>query len=167
MKWMVFAFLFIVSSISFGSTSNKEAWTLFLKHLESGDLNSFHDMSMSHIHCYECLSNTDIEYSQQSEFRATNDNWYSLTYENMIFIAIDDFIANDYQLFFTPSFITTLQNAETHFLERETDKELFLEVLVTTTEPSTVPPIHEGGQTVFQFKKMEKGYYFYGITSIP
>lgn len=167
MRKMLVTFLFLLSSLSFGSDIQDIVWNDFLRHIENNDLTSFRNMSLSKIRCYDCLSNTEVEDKELSKIMNSNDDWHSLIYDKLIFIEIERFIRNDYQLLFTPSFIEILKKAETRYLERVDDNETFIEVLVTTTNPGEVAPNHEGGQTVFQFLKVDEGYRFYGITSIP
>jgi hypothetical protein len=94
-------------------------------------------------------------------------DWYKKLYEEKIFIPIDKFCKQDYPIIFSKMFIKKLQNGKTIYTVDRYNDEIIYEVIVTTTKPGEIAPEHEGGQYAFQFIKINNGYKFWGIDTIP
>lgn len=125
-------------------------WTSFLSDLEAKDKVAFKQSSDKTIHCYDCLENTRSEVQQMNLLRENDSLWYDKIYEDFIYIPIDSFIANDYDILFNQKFIHMLRENETVISNEDKNGVVFAHILVTTTLPTA---FFEGGQHIFSFKK--------------
>ncbi|WP_103865586.1 hypothetical protein [Aquimarina sp. I32.4] len=141
-----------------------QVWKKFLNIIARQDKSGFKTLSNQSIRCYLCLENTIIEQEELDKKRETDPEWYTTLYTKDIYISIDDFIKNDYDLIFNTVFVQILKERKTIFYKREIEEVAHYEVLVTTTEPTLY---HEGGQHSFQFKKIKGEWKFNEIGTIP
>lgn len=125
-------------------------WTSFLSDLEAKDKVAFKHSSDKTIRCYDCLENTPSEVQQMNLLRENDSLWYDKIYEDFIYIPIDSFIANDYDILFNQKFIHILRENETVISNEDKNGAVFAHILVTTTLPTA---FFEGGQHIFSFKK--------------
>ena len=125
-------------------------WTSFLSDLEAKDKVAFKHSSDKTIRCYDCLGNTSSEVQQMNLLRENDSLWYDKIYEDFIYIPIDSFIANDYDILFNQKFIHILRENETVISNEDKNGVAFAHILVTTTLPTA---FFEGGQHIFSFKK--------------
>ncbi|WP_062056300.1 hypothetical protein [Aquimarina longa] len=141
-----------------------QTWDDFLKIISSNDKIKFKEISNTSIRCYLCLENTSSEQEELEILRKTDSLWYDKIYDDKIYIPIDSFIANEFDLIFNSEFVAILKTKTTKFHKREIDGIEYYEILVTTTDPTIT---HEGGQHSFQFKKVSKKWKFNDIGTIP
>lgn len=140
-------------------------WTSFLSKLAAEDKEAFKNTSGETIRCYDCLENTPSEAQQMNFLRENDSLWYDKIYDDLIYIPIDSFIANEYDILFNPKFINILQENETVISSEETNGIIYTHILVTTTLPTA---FFEGGQHMFSFEKTTDGdWKFYEISTIP
>lgn len=144
--------------------NNFTAWNNFLKIVSTQNKESFKDISSSKIRCYLCLENTIEEQKELVTLRNKDSLWYEKLYSDLIFIPIDSFLKNDFDLLFNKKFVETLKNEKTTFSIIEREGVEYCEVLVTTTQPT---PFFEGGQHGFQFKKVDTIWMLTAIYTIP
>lgn len=142
----------------------ESTWSGFLEVVEQKDKNGFRKFSSDTIRCYLCLENTEHERKVLQFLRENDSAWYDKLYDEKIFIPVNKFIEEDFDLFFTDEFVDILKNNETIYSQREIDAADVYEVLVTTTEPTLD---HEGGQHTFQFRKINGGYKLVEISTVP
>ena len=121
-------------------------WTSFLSDLKAEDKEAFKNSSAETVRCYDCLENTPSEAHQISILRELDSLWYVKIYEDLIYIPIDSFIANDYDILFNPQFISILQQNETIYLSEQKEGVTYAHILVTTRPPTA---FFEGGQHSF------------------
>lgn len=164
-------FLFVVSIVcAQQKTENvslkemKQVWATFLSTLKTKDTLQFKQLSASKIRCYSCLENTPEEEKELTTFRDTEEDWYSALYTTKIYIPVDIFIAEDYNLIFTHNFIVLLVKSETIYVNHAIEAVNYIEVLVTTTKPTK---FHEGGQHTFRFVKQNKIWVLDELSTIP
>ncbi|WP_108866284.1 hypothetical protein [Aquimarina aquimarini] len=141
-----------------------QVWKKFLNIIAIQDKSGFKTLSNQSIRCYLCLENTIIEQEELNKKRETDSDWYTTLYTKDIYIPIDDFIENDYDLIFNEEFVQILKERKAVFYKREIEGIAHYEVLVTTTAPVFN---HEGGQHSFQFKKIKGEWKFNEIGTIP
>lgn len=127
-------------------------WASFLSDLTTEDKEAFKNTSGETIRCYDCLEKTPSEAQQMNLLRENDSLWYSKIYEDLIYIPIDSFIANDYDILFNPKFVKILQENETIISSEETKGVTYAHILVTTTLPTA---FFEGAQHIFSFVKNE------------
>lgn len=127
-------------------------WASFLSDLTTEDKEAFKDASAETIRCYDCLENTPSEVQHMNLLRENDSLWYSKIYDDLIYIPIDSFIANDYDILFNPNFINILKENETIISSEETNGVTYAHILVTTTLPTA---FFEGAQHIFSFVKNE------------
>ena len=139
-------------------------WITFLNHLETNDKVAFKKASGKTIYCYDCLENTPAEMEKMNLMRDTDSLWYDKIYENLVYIPIDSFILNDYDIFFNPKFVQLLKENETLFRYNEESGIERLHIYVTTTPPTA---FFEGGQHSFSFTKMNDEWKFTETSTIP
>ncbi|WP_291963624.1 hypothetical protein [Maribacter sp.] len=140
-------------------------WTSFLSDLEAKDKVAFKHSSEKTIRCYDCLENTPSEVQQMNLLRENDALWYDKIYEDFIYIPIDSFIANDYDILFSQKFIHILRENETIILNEDKNGVAFAHILVTTTLPTA---FFEGGQHIFSFRKHEEGVWKLNeISTVP
>lgn len=165
-RFVLILLLFIGCKDIKKSSVNKEfpAWNIFLEKVSSKNKQQFKEISNSKIRCYLCLENTASERKKLDNFRDTDSLWHKKLYDDLIYIPIDSFLQNDFDLFFTKQFVEVLKKGKTVFSKVKRDGFEYCEVLVTTTEPTAS---FEGGQHAFQFKKIEGIWKFNGISTIP
>ncbi|WP_282133055.1 hypothetical protein [Cellulophaga baltica] len=142
----------------------KKTWNSFLKAIEKKERRSFKDLSKSIIRCYPCLENTPEEQAYIAQLHETDTLWYDTIYEDLIYVPVDTFISQDFDLFFNPGFVTLLKERETTFYKQDLEGVSYWEILVTTTEPTF---FHEGGQHHFRFEKCADGWKLNEIGTIP
>lgn len=166
-------FLFLILIVLYsckkdkGQSEIEKTWSGFLEVLEQKDKNGFRNFSGDTIRCYLCLENTEHERKVLEFLRENDSAWYDKIYDEKIFIPINKFIEEDFDLFSDEKFVEILKNGETVFSKRELDEDdpSAYEVLVTTTEPNIFG--HEGGQHTFQFRKINEGYKLAEISTVP
>lgn len=141
-----------------------ETWEDFLDILEKKDKDKFKIISSKNIHCYICLENTSDEQIQLETKRNNDPDWYNKIYSDEIYIPIDRFLTEDFDLIFNAKFVLIISSNETSFHKREMDGIDYYEVLVVTTEASLE---HDGGQHNFQFIKENGKWLFNEIGTIP
>lgn len=141
-----------------------KTWNNFLNVLDPNKKKDFKELSDKKIRCYLCLENTITEQNEIAFLRDNDSLWYDKIYDDLIYIPIDNFVENDFDLIFNSVFVKTLKEKKTIFNERIIDGIEYYEVLVTTTEPTLN---HEGGQHSFQFKKIDGKWKFNEIETIP
>lgn len=140
-------------------------WTSFLSNLEAKDKVAFKHSSDKTIRCYDCLENTPSEVQQMNLLRENDALWYDKIYDDFIYIPIDSFIANDYDILFDQKFIHLLRENETVILNEDKNGVAFVHILVTTTLPTAY---FEGGQHIFSFRKHEEGVWKLNeISTVP
>lgn len=140
-------------------------WTSFLSDLEAKDKVAFKHSSEKTIRCYDCLENTPSEVQQMNLLRENDALWYDKIYEDFIYIPIDSFIANDYDILFNQKFIHILKENETVIANENKNGVAFAHILVTTTLPTA---FFEGGQHIFSFRKHEDGVWKLNeISTVP
>ncbi|WP_165748515.1 hypothetical protein [Cellulophaga sp. Z1A5H] len=142
----------------------KKTWNSFLKAVEKKERRTFKGLSKTKIRCYPCLENTTEEQAYIAQLQETDTLWYDTIYEDLIYVPIDRFIAQDFDLFFNPDFVKLLKERETIFYKQDLDGVFYWEILVTTTEPTL---FHEGGQHHFRFEKCDDGWKLNEIGTIP
>uniref|UniRef100_UPI0025BDAA57 hypothetical protein n=1 Tax=Maribacter sp. TaxID=1897614 RepID=UPI0025BDAA57 len=82
-----------------------------------------------------------------------------------IYIPIDSFIANDYDILFNQKFIHILRENETVISNEDKNGVDFAHILVTTTLPTA---FFEGRQHIFSFRKHEEGVWKLNeISTVP
>ena len=171
MKYLVVVLIvsYSIASQSYAEEHEKikKTWATFLNTVKHGNCTDFEKISYKQIRCYGCLENTEAEYRWLSNLRETNDKWYEILYDDKIFITPKQFCRDDLKIMFSDSFLNILKTAKTsyHYVEREGSK--LYEVLVITTKPGEVHPMHEGGQHAFQFRLTDQGYKFSELSTIP
>lgn len=169
---MKIKFLFIFLTLIAFSSCKKDkkqseienTWSGFLDVVEQKDKNGFRNFSGDTIRCYLCLENTEHEQKVLEFLRENDSAWYDKLYDEKIFIPVNKFIEEDFDLFFNKEFVDILKKGETIYFQREIDTSDIYEVLVTTTEPTLT---HEGGQHTFQFRKINGGYKLVEISTVP
>lgn len=139
-------------------------WQEFLEVVEKKGTAEFYMLSNTTIRCYSCLENTEHERKVLEYLRDNDTTWYDKLYDEKIYIPIDKFIEEDFNLIFDDGFIEILKTGETIFSKREIDSVEAYEVLVTTTKPTLG---HEGGQHAFQFRKEKEEFKLFEISTIP
>jgi len=127
-------------------------WASFLSDLSAEDKEAFKKASGETIRCYDCLENTPSEVQYMNLLRENDSLWHSKIYEDLIYIPIDSFIDNDYDILFNPTFTNILQENETIFSSEETNGITYAHILVTTTLPTA---FFDGAQHIFSFVKNE------------
>ncbi len=142
----------------------EKTWVEFLTIVQEKDKTAFKEISSDRIRCYLCLENTLAEQKELESKRESDPNWYDQLYDKDIYIPIDRFVKEDFDLIFSSEFVSILKEKKTIFYKREDRKTEVYEVLVTTTEPSAE---HEGGQHNFQFIKKKGGWKLSEIGTIP
>lgn len=144
----------------------ESTWSGFLDVVEQKDKNGFRNFSGDTIRCYLCLENTEHEQKVLEFLRENDSAWYDKLYDEKIFIPINKFLEEDFDLIFTDEFVDILKKSETIYSQREIDTaDVYVyEVLVTTTEPTLT---HEGGQHTFQFRKINETYKLTEISTVP
>ncbi|MEP0214258.1 MAG: hypothetical protein ABJD66_13630 [Cellulophaga sp.] len=142
----------------------KQVWTTFLSALKTKDTVKFKRLSASKIRCYACLENTPEKEKELTTFRDTEEDWYTALYTTKIYIPVDLFIAEDYNLIFTHNFVGLLVESETIYVNHAIDGVNYIEVLVTTTKPTK---FHEGGQHTFRFVKQNNTWLLDDLSTIP
>lgn len=75
-----------------------EAWQQFLSAITTNDKAMLTKLSTSTIKCYDCIENTDKEKKAMNQMRAKDFTWYERIYDDMIYVPILDFIAEDFDL---------------------------------------------------------------------
>lgn len=143
------------------------AWKIFLKAVSTNDIRKIKSLSVEKIRCLACLDNTEEEDKEMGKFMMTEPDWYEKLYKEKIFILINKFCKQDYPIIFSKKFIKELQNSKPTYIVEYFNDEKIYEVLITTTKPDKIAPGHEGGQHIFQFIKINNGYKFWGIDTIP
>lgn len=128
-----------------------QTWNSFLNSLSTNNKKAFIELSNNQIRCYDCLENTLIEEKELENMRESDSLGYDKIYDSLIYVPINDFVKNDFDLIFNPEFVKILKEKKTTFHKNTIDNVEYYEVLVTTTEPTLD---HEGGQHSFQFKKV-------------
>ncbi len=173
MKYIL-SIILIAFGLSFNSSYADERddklekiWKNFLEIVSNKNCDSFIRASLEKIYCYMCLENTDEEYRELNEFRKTEVNWYRKLYEEKIYLSSKRFCQDDLEIIFNKKFLYILESSETKFMENEMNGKKYVEVLVTTTRPGEVAPMHEGGQHHFRFRKIGDLYKFGEISTIP
>ena len=167
----LFALLLIISFFSC-KPEKKESdnevhamWTSFLSNLDAQDKVAFKNASGEAIRCYDCLENTPSERQKMNILRGKDSLWYKKMYETLIYIPIDSFTANDYDILFNPQFVNILQENETKIIRDETNDITYAHILVTTTLPTLN---FEGAQHSFSFVKGNDGQWKLNeINTIP
>jgi len=140
-------------------------WASFLSDLTVEDKEAFKEASVETIRCYDCLENTPSEVQHMNLLRENDSLWYSKIYDDLIYIPIDTFIANDYDILFNSNFINILKENETIISSEETNGVTYAHILVTTTLPTA---FFEGAQHIFSFVKNEDDVWkLNGIGTIP
>lgn len=163
-------FFLIISYTSKAQTSEqsekeiKAVWYTFLDAVSSKDFAIFKKLSNKKIRCYNCPENTEAEREKIYTLRKTDTLWYDKLYNDLIYIPVDHFIENDFEIIFTPSFIKKLKEKKTLYHQNSIDGVDYYEVFVTTLEPKND---HDGGQHNFQFKKVNGKWVFNEIGTIP
>lgn len=142
----------------------EETWKEFLILVQNKDKTAFKEMSNITIRCYLCLENTLAEQKELESKRESDPNWYDKLYDEDIYIPIDRFVKEDFDLIFNSEFVSILKEKKTVFFKNENEGTELYEVLVTTTEPSID---HEGGQHNFQFIKKNGKWKLNEIGTIP
>lgn len=144
----------------------ENTWSGFIDVVEQKDKNGFRNFSDDTIRCYLCLENTEHELKVLEFLRENDSAWYDKLYDEKIFIPVNKFIEEDFDLFFNEEFVKILKKGKTIFSKREFDEvdPNAYEVLVTTTEPTLT---HEGGQHTFQFRKINGDYKLTEISTVP
>ena len=127
-------------------------WASFLSDLTTEDKEAFKEASAETIRCFDCLENTPSEVQHMNLLRENDSLWYSKIYDDLIYIPIDSFIANDYDILFNTTFINVLQENETVISSEKTNGVTYAHILVTTTLPTA---FFEGAQHIFSFVKNE------------
>jgi hypothetical protein len=145
-------------------TEIKKTWNSFLNAVEKKDRRAFNVLSNIKIRCYPCLENTKEEQDYIAHLQETDTLWYDKIYNDLIFIPIDSFMTQDFDLFFNPDFVTLLKERETTFYKNDEDGIFYWEILVTTTAPTL---FHEGGQHHFRFEKCDEKWKLNEIGTIP
>ncbi|WFO17399.1 hypothetical protein M601_006805 [Cellulophaga baltica 4] len=87
---------------------------------------SFKDLSKSKIRCYPCLENTPEEQAYIAQLHETDTLWYDTIYEDLIYVPVDTFISQDFDLFFNPGFVTLLKRKRNYFLQTRLGGRLLL-----------------------------------------
>lgn len=141
-----------------------QTWDNFLNVIESNNRKDFKELSNEKIKCYLCLENTNTEEKEIRILRENDSLWYNKIYDDLIYIAIDSFVKQDFDLIFNPEFVKILKENETKFHKRFIEGIEYYEILVSTTEPILG---YEGGQYNFQFKKINGEWKFNEIGTIP
>lgn len=142
----------------------KTIWNQFLEVIASKDLKTFKQLSDNKIHCINCLGNTEIENEKINTLMKTDTSWYDKMYNELVYIPVDHFIENDFDIIFTPSFIKKLKEKKTIFFERTIDDILYFEVFVSTFYSKE---LRIGRQDYFRFKKVKNKWVFNGMGTIP
>lgn len=165
---LLFIFLTLIVFSSCKKDTKKSeienTWSGFLDVVEQKDKNGFRNFSDDTIRCYLCLKNTEHEQKVLEFLRENDSAWYDKLYDEKIFIPVNKFIEEDFDLFFNEEFVDILKKGETIYSQREIDTADVYEVLVTTTEPTLT---HEGGQHTFQFRKINNNYKLTEISAVP
>ncbi|SIQ89574.1 hypothetical protein [Maribacter ulvicola] len=173
MKLTLNVFVILLTITSFSCKQEKQLpnnevskmWSQFLRDLEINDKVAFKKASGETIRCYDCLENTPSEMKKMSLLRENDALYYNKIYDNLIYIPIDSFIANDYDILFNPQFINILQENETIIVREVTEGKTYAHILVTTTLPTA---FFEGGQHNFSFIKIKDGQWRLNeISTIP
>lgn len=139
-----------------------KVWQTFISAVNKGNKDKFREISASTIKCFDCLENTESEGVALTQMKMDDENWYERIYSEQIFVPIDKFMVQDYDLIFTPAFVKILENKPpSYFLTNNNEN---LEVVVTTVEPSAE---FEGMQHVFHFRKEEGAWKFAELSTIP
>jgi len=141
-----------------------ETWRQLLSAIESNDRAKFKALSGTTIKCYDCLENTVEEKTATTQMRATDSTWYERIYDDIIYVPIDDFITDDFDLIFTAEFVKILKEKEPKIGSYDIDGISKFEVLITTVEPSEE---FEVMQHAFEFKKFDNEFKFVQISTIP
>ena len=172
-------FIFIISLITICISSCKKEeksdeiqlrWQGFLDVLKQKNVTEFKEYASDTIRCYMCIENTEHERKVIEYLRDNDSTWYDKIYDEKIYLPINKFIEEDFDLIFTEDFVELLKNSETIFSKREFDEYGVAtsnggyEILVTTTKPTLG---HEGGQHDFSFKKINGKYILSEISTIP
>lgn len=139
-------------------------WTAFLNNLETKNKVAFKKASGETIYCYDCLENTPAEMEKMNLMRDTDSLWYDKIYKDLVYIPIDSFIQNDYDIFFNPKFVQLLKENETLIRYNKESGIDRLHIYVTTTPPTA---FYEGGQHSFSFSKMNDEWKLTEINTIP
>ena len=166
---IVFTFT-IIMLISFSCKKEEDSseiqlrWQEFLSVLEQKNLTEFKEYASDTIRCYMCIENTEHEQKVLEYLRDNDSTWYDKLYNEKIYIPINKFLDEDYDLIFNNEFVEVLKNSKTVYAQREIDGLDVYEVLVTTTKPSLG---FEGGQHDFQFTKEEGIFKLSEISTIP
>lgn len=166
----LFALLLLIVSLSckqdrkLTSVAVFTMWSHFLNTLETNDKMAFKKASAESIRCYDCLENTPSEAQQINILRETDSLWYDKIYDDLIYIPIDRFIDNDFDILFNPQFAQILRDNDISFFEDNKNDVIKVHILVTTTPPSEN---FEGGQHSFSFTKMNDKWKFTEIGTIP
>lgn len=92
-------------------------WEIFLNIIESKNKEDFKNISNEKIRCYLCLENTLNEQLEIENLRANDSLWYDKIYDDLIYIPIDRFLNNDFDLIFTPAFVSILKVKKLSFLK--------------------------------------------------
>ena len=142
----------------------KNVWSTFLSALKTKDTIAFKQLVAPKIRCYYCLENTPEEQEALAYSRDNDKDWYAKIYEQDIYIPVAKFLAEDYDIIFTHTFIGLLIERETVYVYHVNEGVGYMEVLVTTTKPTL---LHEGGQHTFQFVKLKNRWVLNEIGTIP
>ncbi|WP_271769877.1 hypothetical protein [Aquimarina algiphila] len=142
----------------------EKTWENFLTIVQEKDKAAFKEVSSKTIRCYLCLENTLADQKELDAKRESDPDWYNQLYDKDIYIPIDRFINEDFDLIFNPEFVSILKEKKTIFYKNDNEEVELYEVLVTTTEPSAE---HEGGQHSFQFIKKKGDWKLREIGTIP
>ena len=142
----------------------EKTWGQFLNTVQTANKQVFKKISNSKINCYYCIENTVIEQEELAVFRETDTLWYDKIYDDLVYIPIDRFIKDDFDIIFDASFLKILKEKEPKFSKNRIDGIDYYEILVTTTEPTE---FHEGGQHSFQFIEIDGLWKFNEIGTIP
>lgn len=146
-------------------------WEEFLNVVEQKNIPEFKKLVNDMIRCYMCLENTEHERNVLKYLRDNDSTWYNKIYDEKIYLPINKFIEEDFDLIFTEDFVELLKNSETIFSKREFDEDGLAadnddyEILVTTSKPNILG--EEGGQHDFSFKKNNGIYVLFEISTIP
>ncbi|HYG38471.1 MAG TPA: hypothetical protein VD908_07635 [Cytophagales bacterium] len=177
--------LIVLKACDTNNSSNAEVkkfWKRYVKVVKSKDFEELKAISLPKIDCRSCLDNSAKEDSAVTNFKIKNpDSWYDQLYGELVYIPIDKFIEQDFDILFDQDLLSKIKNSsKVIFISRELEKKegqqylteyiegdkipILHEALVTTVDPSTQ---YEGEQVVIQFLETNLGLRFYGYTTIP
>ncbi len=93
----------------------KEFWKEFARVVQANDTAAFKKMSLEKIECDLCLTNTFEEVLQFEKFKKKNPKTWEKKYKSeLVYVSIDEFLKNDFGLFFDSTAINHIEKATTY-----------------------------------------------------